>query len=64
MRENTCLFPKKKDPLPNKGTRGLSLLQNYFVEDDSAYFFLNQIQKLATSEKPLISKSYDQQLDQ
>ena len=30
MRENTCLSPKKKDPLPNSGTRGLPLLQNYF----------------------------------
>ena len=28
MRENTCLSPKKKNPLPNSGTKGLSLPQN------------------------------------
>ena len=40
MRVNTCLSLKKKDPLPKSGTKGLPLLQNYFVEECSAISFL------------------------
>ena len=51
MRENTCLSPKKKDPLPNSGTTGVFLYyRTIFVEELFCYFFFNQIQKRSTSE--------------
>ena len=50
MRVNTCLLPKKKNPLPNSGTKGLSLPQNWFCWGVFCYFFFNQIQKRSTSE--------------
>ena len=45
MRENTCLSPKKKNPLPNSGIRDLSLLLNYVCWGVVLLFFLIKLKR-------------------